>query len=241
MPQNGRFCRPYERWIEALKISGLENDMMRSLKAAALVLVVTIASLVGTSAVSTAAKSIILNPEQTKSINKISDYMNSFKTLQGEFTQISPKGNVSKGVMFISKPGKLRFEYSPPNPFLLVSDGKWVTLKNRAKEKGDQFPLAATPLRLVVAPKVDLLQEANILGFEQADGITSVVLEDRKGTIGGQLVLIFDETQNQLQQWIIVDGKGRRTTVSLANLESGMNIDPKLFVVKIDRKEKDSR
>jgi outer membrane lipoprotein-sorting protein len=215
--------------------------MMRSLKAVALVIVLSIASFVGTSAVSTAAKSIVLNPEQTKSINKISDYMNSFKTLQGEFTQISPKGNVSKGVMFISKPGKLRFEYSPPNPFLLVSDGKWVTLKNRAKEKGDQFPLAATPLRLVVAPKVDLLKEANILGFEQADGITSVVLEDRKGTIGGQLVLIFDETQNQLQQWIIVDGKGRRTTVSLANLESGMKIDPKLFVVKIDRKEKDSR
>jgi outer membrane lipoprotein-sorting protein len=215
--------------------------MMRSLKVAALVLSVFVASVLGTSAIAAAANPIALSPEQAESINKISAYMNSFKTLQGEFTQISPKGNISKGVMFISKPGKLRFEYSPPNPFLLVSDGKWVTLKNRAKEMGDQFPLAATPLRLVVAPKVDLLQEANILGFEQADGITSVVLEDRKGTIGGQLVLIFDETQNQLQQWIIVDGKGRRTTVSLANLESGMSIDPKLFVVKIDRKEKDSR
>ncbi len=215
--------------------------MMPSLKITALALSVFFVSVVGTSAIAAAAKPISLSPEQTESINKISAYMNSFKTLQGEFTQISPKGNISKGVMFISKPGKLRFEYSPPNPFLLVSDGKWVTLKNRAKEKGDQFPLAATPLRLVVSPKVDLLQEANILGFEQADGITSVVLEDRKGTIGGQLVLIFDETQNQLQQWIIVDGKGRRTTVSLANLESGMKIDPKLFVVKIDRKEKDSR
>jgi outer membrane lipoprotein-sorting protein len=50
--------------------------------------------------------------------------------------------------------------------------------------------------------------------------------------------LIFDENQNELQQWIIIDGKGRRTTVSLANLESGMKIDPKLFVVKIERKEK---
>ena len=215
--------------------------MMRSLKVAALALAVFFASVIGTSAIAAAAKTISLTPDQAESINKISAYMNSFKTLQGEFTQISPKGNISKGVMFISKPGKLRFEYSPPNPFLLVSDGKWVTLKNRAKEKGDQFPLAATPLRLVVAPKIDLLQEANILGFEQADGITSVILEDRKGTIGGQLVLIFDETQNQLQQWIIVDGKGRRTTVSLANLESGVKIDPKLFVVKIDRKNKDSR
>ena len=120
--------------------------MMRSLKIAALALSVFFASVVGTSAIAAAAKAISLTPDQAESINKISAYMNSFKTLQGEFTQISPKGNVSKGVMFISKPGKLRFEYSPPNPFLLVSDGKWVTLKNRAKEKGDQFPLAATPL-----------------------------------------------------------------------------------------------
>ena len=214
---------------------------MRSLKVAALALSVFFASVIGTSAIAAAAKPISLTPDQAESINKISAYMNSFKTLQGDFTQISPKGNISKGVMFISKPGKLRFEYSPPNPFLLVSDGKWVTLKNRATEKGDQFPLAATPLRLVVAPKIDLLKEANILGFEQADGITSVILEDRKGTIGGQLVLIFDEAQNQLQQWIIVDGKGRRTTVSLANLESGMKIDPQLFVVKIDRKDKNNR
>ena len=193
----------------------------------------------GLAGLAEAGKPITLTPEQTESINKISAYMNSFKTLQGEFTQISPMGRVSKGVMMISKPGKLRFDYAAPNPFLLVSDGKWVTLKNRAKEKGDQFPLSATPLRLVVSTKIDLLRDANILGFEQADGVDQVTLEDRKGTIGGQIILIFDENQNMLQQWIIVDGKGRRTTVSLANLESGVAIDPKLFVVKINRKEKD--
>ena len=214
--------------------------MIRLLKITLQTLFVLFAIAFGMTNLAGAAKPMVLSPEQTESINKISAYMNSFMTLQGEFTQISPKGNISKGVMFISKPGKLRFEYAPPNPFLLVSDGKWVTLKNRAKEKGDQFPLSATPLRLVVSQKIDLLREANILGFEQADGIDSVLLEDRGGTLGGQLVLIFDETQNQLQQWIIIDGKGRRTTVSLANLESGVQIDPKLFVVKIDRKEKDS-
>ena len=214
--------------------------MIHSLKITLQTLFALFAIAFGMTNLAEAAKPIALSPEQTESINKISAYMNSFMTLQGEFTQISPKGNISKGVMFISKPGKLRFEYAPPNPFLLVSDGKWVTLKNRAKEKGDQFPLSATPLRLVVSQKIDLLKEANILGFEQADGIDSVLLEDRDGTLGGQLVLIFDETLNQLQQWIIIDGKGRRTTVSLANLESGVQIDPKLFVVKIDRKEKDS-
>ena len=58
-----------------------------------------------------------------------------FKTLEGEFTQVSSKGNVSKGVFIISKPGKMRFEYASPNPFIIVSDGTWVTVKNRAKDK----------------------------------------------------------------------------------------------------------
>ncbi len=195
----------------------------------------------GLSNMASAANPISLSPEQTESINKISAYMNSFMTLQGEFTQTGPTGRVSKGQMYLSKPGKLRFDYAAPNPFLLVSDGRWVTFKNRAKEKGDQFPLATTPLRLVVSKEIDLLSETKVMGFEQAGGITSVVLEERDGVLGGQIVLVFDETQNLLQQWIIIDGKGRRTTVELANLVADVEIDPKLFVVKINRKEKNSR
>jgi outer membrane lipoprotein-sorting protein len=214
-------------------MSGLNRIAIKAFAAISIIFALSSAAMAG--------KAMALNEQQVASINKISAYLNSFMTMQGEFTQISPLGNVSKGVMLISKPGKLRFDYAPPNPFLLVSDGKWVTLKNRSKEKGDQFPLSATPLRLVVSPKIDLLNDASILGFEQTDGIDSVTLEDKGGSMGGQIVLIFDENQNQLQQWIIVDGKGRRTTVSLANLQSGVKIDPKLFSVKINRKEKDSK
>lgn len=197
--------------------------------AAALLMVVPLAA---------QAKTIALNPEQVEAINRISGYFNSFRTLKGEFTQVSPKGNMSTGTMYISKPGKMRFDYAAPNPFLLVSDGKWVTLKDRAKERGDQVPLSATPLRIVVAPEVDLLRDTNVLGFEQADGISQVVLEDKKGTVSGRITLVFDEGRNELQQWVIMDGKGRRTTVTLSNLEADIKMDPKLFVVKINRKER---
>ena len=162
--------------------------------------------------------------------------------MQGEFTQISPKGNLSRGVFFISKPGKMRFEYAPPNPFLIVSDGTWLTVKNTKKEKGDQFPLSQTPLRLVLGNKVDIAKDTNILNLEQQDGLTAVTLEDKESTLGnGQLTLVFDQTRNVLQQWIVIDGKGRRTTVTLENVEAGVKTDPKLFVVKIERQDKKSR
>ncbi len=211
--------------------------MLNFLKLIAVALLASFFVLNPVHARTTKIPTISLTAEQQQSVRNINAYINSFQTLKSDFTQISPRGQASEGVLLISKPGKLRFEYAPPNPLLIVSDGKWLTIKNKIKERGDQLPLSATPLRLVVSPKIDLLAETDVIGFESTDGIISVSLMDRKDHLGGYIILIFDETRNQLQQWVIVDGKGRRTTVQLANIETGGTFDPKLFISKINRPE----
>jgi outer membrane lipoprotein-sorting protein len=199
--------------------------------------------LAATLALATAASAeryqpIQLSAAQVAEVQKINTYINSFQTMRGDFTQVSSRGQTSKGVMLISKPGKLRFEYAPPVPLLIVSDGKWLTIENTQRQRGDQFPLSATPLRFVVTPGVNLLQEADVVGFEQNEGLSSVAFQDKKGKMSGFITLIFDDRANVLQQWIITDAKGRRTTVQLANLEKGVTVDPKLFVVKINADKK---
>jgi outer membrane lipoprotein-sorting protein len=192
----------------------------------------------GTANAATKQAPIRLNAEQRASLNKINAYINSFTTLRGDFVQISDKGQSVKGVLMLSKPGKIRFDYAPPSPLLIVSDGKWLTIKNKVKERGDQVPLRSTPLRLIVAQKIDLFAETNVLAVEDVDGLTSVALADKKGAMGGHIVLIFDNLRNELQQWIIVDGKGRRTTVQFANLEKDVKLNQKLFLETINRKDK---
>src|SRR5205823_14150180 len=90
---------PRCRYIAAIVLSGL-----------ALLISVPLAA---------ADKPPALTPEQTAAVDEIGNYISGFHTLQGDFTQISPKGIVSKGVFYLSKPGKMRFEYSPPNPFII--------------------------------------------------------------------------------------------------------------------------
>jgi outer membrane lipoprotein-sorting protein len=190
-----------------------------------------------------AATAASLSSVQVSALQTLGSYFNAIRDIRGEFTQIGPKGHVSTGVFYISKPGRMRFEYAPPNPFVVVADGTWVTIKNNAKNKADQYPLSATPLRLVLADQVDLMQEADIKSVDVADGLTTVVLEDKDGLVPGQLVLVFDSQRNALQQWVIVDGQGRRTTITLSNIEASKRPDPKLFVVQLPdtRKPKSSR
>ncbi len=180
---------------------------------------------------------ITLNDAQRAAVVRVNDFINSFTTLRGDFTQTSDRGQSVKGVLMLSKPGKIRFDYAPPSPLLIVSDGRWLTIKNKVKERGDQVPLRSTPLRLIVAPKIDLLAETVVLSVEEADGFTSIALADKKDQLGGYIVLIYDNSQNTLQQWIIVDGKGRKTTVQFANLEKDVQLNQKLFMETIKRKD----
>lgn len=181
------------------------------------------------------AKSVDLTKEQSAAVKEVADYIQAIRTIKGEFTQVSSKGNVSKGIFILSRPGKMRFEYAAPNPFIIVSDGTWVTIKHRTKDKADEYPLSQTPLRLVLDDDIDLMEEANVLAVELKDGLTTITLQDRKKTVPGQLILVYDEAKKEIQQWVVVDGQGRRTTVSLENIEPAEKPDPKLFKVEVRR------
>jgi outer membrane lipoprotein-sorting protein len=211
------------------------------LKTVMKVWMVVLAALLATPEASVAAgrkvQSIEITPEIQDTVTRINAFFNSFQTMRGKFIQTNPKGSQTRGVMHLAKPGKLRFEYEAPNPLLIASDGKWLTIKNKVKEKGDQVPLSKTPFRLIVAQKLDLLKEAAVIGFEQKDGFSTVALTDKGGSLSGQIILVFDDQANALSQWIIVDGKGQRTTVQLSKLEKDVKIDPKLFAVTIKREE----
>ena len=207
------------------------NLSMFSVKRFLQVLVLASAALLAVAqAASAKAPALALNAEQQAAVHRIDTYLNSYQSLKCNFSQVGTKGNLATGVLYISKPGKLRFDYTG-NPTLIIADGRWLTMMDRNRQRGDQFPLASTPLRLVVAPKVDLLSETDVIAIDSRDGLTTVSLQDRKESLGGGFItLIFDEKLKHLTQWTVVDGKDRHTTVQLSHLEYGGQFDAKLFV-----------
>lgn len=182
-----------------------------------------------------AAKEAKLSADEKAAIEKVTTYFNNFRYLNGEFMQRGPSGHVSQGIFYLSKPGRLRFEYAPPNPFLVVSDGTYVIIRDKRLKRADHYPLSATPLRLVLSEKIDLLKEAKIIHFYQDPSVISLTIEDRDQWVAGQLTLVFDNKEFTLQQWVIIDGQGNRTTVHLTKLETDIEPDPELFKVELPR------
>jgi outer membrane lipoprotein-sorting protein len=173
-----------------------------------------------------------LTEDDKAALVQLNDYLNQMRNMSGEFIQTSPRGQVANAIFYIAKPGKMRFEYAPPSPLLVVSDGNWVTVKNTQRKSDDQYPLSTTPLKLVLAEQVNLFEQAIILNVEHTETLSAITMQEKDQLVAGQLTMVFDRANNELVQWIIVDGKGQRTSVELSNVDKTAEPNPKLFVVQ---------
>ena len=57
------------------------------------------------------------------SINALSSYLDGLRTVEAKFTQINADGSLSTGSLYIKRPGRIRFEYDPPNDALVLAAG----------------------------------------------------------------------------------------------------------------------
>jgi outer membrane lipoprotein-sorting protein len=166
-------------------------------------------------------------------VDKVNAYLSGMNTLVGNFVQVGPDGSRTEGRFYLQKPGRVRFEYDPPSPIELIADGSSVVVRDRKLATQDVYPLSQTPLRFLVAERIDLMKDTNVVGATADDTFVTVVIEERQ-TLGGthRLMLMFGARDFQLRQWTITDPQGYDTTVALYNLDPKQKPDPGLF--KID-------
>lgn len=170
--------------------------------------------------------------EQDRLVSGAEEALASVRTARGSFEQVGPDGSFSTGRFALQRPGKVRFDYDDPVPLLMVSDGTTVALQDSELETTDRVPLGSTPLALLLADRPDFRTQADILDLRRADGQISITMSDRSGETEGTLTLILSEPDNRLRGWRTVDASGGVTSVLLSDLETGIRLNPRLFILR---------
>jgi outer membrane lipoprotein-sorting protein len=177
-----------------------------------------------------------LDTNQRIMLEKVNTYFNSVTTLVGKFVQVGPDGSKTEGQFYMQKPGKIRFEYDPPSPIELISDGDTVAVRDRKLATQDIYPLSQTPLKFLLSDKLDLMKDANVVGVYQDELFVTVVIEEKNVLAGThRLMIMFGKKDLQLKQWTVTDPQGYDTTVAVSDLDSSKKPDPKLFKINFER------
>ncbi len=168
-------------------------------------------------------------PHDAADLARIEAYLNGIHTLQAHFLQVAPDGAMSQGTAWLERPGRMRFQYDPPAPFLLVAAHGNLVFEDRSIDQVSNVPLSLTPLGILLADHVSLSGDVRVAGFQRLPGQLQVTLVRSASPQDGSLTLVFTDNPLALRQWTVLDAQRRETRVTLYNVEQGVNLDPKLF------------
>lgn len=167
--------------------------------------------------------------EQLK-LAEISSYLNSITTLKSDFRQYNADGSVSTGTLYIRRPGRMRFEYDPPEQALVIAAASAIVIiDKKSNQPSETYPLRRTPLSLILDRNIDLTR-ANMVRNARFDGEATIVtafVPDEPDA--GHIEMAFTDAPTRLRDWVIHDAAGGQTKVVLGAFETGIELPSTLF------------
>ena len=171
------------------------------------------------------------NEDDAAIVERLVGYLEGFKTLRGDFTQIAPSGAQTTGDFSLRRPGLLRFEYDEDtSPLLVIANGGLVYVHDKDLETTDSYPVGQTPLKFLLRKKVDL-ETAEVRAVDRGIDTIAVTFASTDEETEGEITLIAEAPTLKLRQWLVRDLQNGLTIVTLNNVEHDVKLSNRLFRV----------
>lgn len=158
-------------------------------------------------------------------LQRVEAYLNGLTTLRARFIQIAQNGATAQGTALIWRPGRMRFDYDPPEPLMLIANNGQFLHYDKELRQPSIVPVSSTPLGILLRDRISLSGDVTVTGLQREQGLLRVTLYRTGNPTEGRLTLVFAQEPLELRQWLVVDGQGRTTRVTLSAIETGIRLD----------------
>lgn len=186
-----------------------------------IVLFVVLFSLIGTNASAEDIKS--------ETVSQVERYLNNLTTVTAKFTQIAPDGNIAEGVFYLQRPGKMRWEYDPPVPIVMVSNGDTLIYYDSELQQTNNIPIKETLAGFLVQKHIVLRDSFIVDSAEQDAGMLRISLHQKASPDEGKLMLEFADVPFRLNSMMVTDATNQETRIAFSGAVFGQPIDQKKF------------
>lgn len=169
-----------------------------------------------------------LTPQDSAVLQRVAAYLDGIHTMTAHFAQATARGDAT-GSVWLQRPGKMRFQYDPPNELLLFADTFYLYSWDPDLKTMNKVGLKSTPAWFLLRQPISFSDGVTVTRFEHSGNTVKVTVVETAEPDAGSLTMVFTENPLSLRQWSVVDQQGRVTSVSLSDVSYGMALDPKLF------------
>ena len=174
-------------------------------------------------------KAAILSAAQQAEVAQIETYLNGIHTLASSFEQVSGEGSIATGKLYLSRPGRMRFEYDAPVPILLVADGLDIHYYDRELQQVSDMRIESTPAAFLLRDRIALSGGVTLTRYDHLSGVIRLTFVETSEPDQGSVTLTLTDHPLELRQWTVVDPQQKRITITLTDPQYGAPLDPRLF------------
>ena len=132
-----------------------------------------------------------LQPSDLADLAEIERYLDSIRTMAARFQQYDQEGRIATGRIFLARPGRMRVEYDPPTPYLLVASSGALVYYDAEIDQVTTLPLSSTPAAFLLKDKISLTDGVTVKSFERGPGSLRVEVADAKDEGAGSVLMVF--------------------------------------------------
>jgi outer membrane lipoprotein-sorting protein len=166
-------------------------------------------------------------------ISKVENYLNNIGDFSAKFMQLSADGELSEGLFYLSRPGKMRIEYRDQNKILIIVNGSVLAYKDLELDETSYLTTNSTPASFLTRKNISFAaKDIEITNVIEANGEIKISLLKKNRQDAGEFSLIFKIEPLQFLKMEVKNDLGEIVSVSLEDINFNPKIDPKLFVIK---------
>lgn len=169
------------------------------------------------------------------SVVKAEEYLRSLGMAKARFLQTAQDGSQLIGTFYLSRPGRLRFEYDALDDFI-VADGYFLYFYDSDLGEQSNAPIGQTLADFLLRDDLSLSGDVTVKSVRRSDDLLQITLMQTEDPDAGSLTLGFKENPMELKKWEVTDATGAVTEVELFQLESGIDLPHNLFVYSDPKK-----
>jgi chaperone LolA len=163
-------------------------------------------------------------------LTRIENYLNNLQSLRAGFVQMSSNGGTAEGKIYISKPSKIRMEYTAPDEILIVGNGDYIIYNDKELDQVTNIDYKDIPATMILTQKIRFDgSNLRVTDFYKDSGQTSITVETPKNKGVKPITLTFDNNPFRLKQWKVIDQQNIEVTISLFDMESDVSLADNLF------------
>jgi outer membrane lipoprotein-sorting protein len=172
---------------------------------------------------------------------QVENHLASAQSMTADFIQTDARNRSLKGTLALKRPGRIRFDYGAAN-MLLVGNGKTLTFVDYDVGQKSAWPIAKSPLSVLLSTKPDLQRIARVVPSDDPR-VLLVRARDARRPEFGTLILAFVKSGSApggllLEGWTAIDAQNKRTTVRLAGQRYNVAVPETSFTFAEPKKRK---